>query len=57
MAKSLRFGKFRKQKSADKEDQYVWNLKQFGKLSGARSRELKAQLDAVVANFLKPDAL
>ena len=56
MAKTLRFGKFRKQKS-DKEDQYVWNLKQFGKLSGARSRELKAQLDAVVANFLKPEAL
>ena len=56
MAKTLRFGKFRKQKS-EKEDQYVWNLKQFGKLSGAKSRELKSQLDAVIVNFMKPEPL
>ena len=54
MAKSLRFGKFRKQKG-EKENQYVWNLKQFGKLSGAKSRELKQQLDAVIVNFLQPE--
>ena len=53
MPKTLRFGKFKKSRS-DKENQFVWSLKQFGKLSGAKTRELKALLDSVIAEYMTP---
>ena len=55
MPGKLRFGKFVKKKS-EKDNQYVWTLKQFGKTTGAQSRELKAALDSLVQNWLSPES-
>jgi len=49
----LKLGKFCKKRVPEKDNVYVWTLKQTGKLSGAQSKELKALLDAAVANFLE----
>ena len=54
MPAKLRFGKFVKKKS-EKENQYVWTLKQFGKITGAQSRDLKAALDSLIQTWLSPE--
>ena len=51
----LKLGKFQKKRNPDKENQYIWTLKQTGKLSGAQSKQLKAALDAAVASFMQPE--
>ena len=56
MAKNkLKLGKFVKKRVADKEGVYVWTLKQTGKLSGARSKELKQVLDQAVISWMEPE--
>ena len=55
MAKNkLKLGKFVKKRS-DKEGVYIWTLKQTGKLSGARSKELKQVLDQAVISWMEPE--
>ena len=48
---SLKFGKFTKKKNPDKENQYIWSVKQTGKMSGQKSRELKQALDSAISNY------
>ena len=56
MAKNtLKLGKFVKKKNPDKENQYIWTMKQSGKLSGAHSRALKAALDKAVSDHFRTD--
>lgn len=51
----LKLGKFQKKRNPDKENQYIWQLKQTGKMSGALAKQLKSALDAAVAKFMQPE--
>ena len=51
-SKPVRFGKFVKKRS-ERENQYIWSMKQFQKLSGAESRQLKQALEQTAGAFLK----
>ena len=50
--RNVKLGKFSKKRVPDKENQYIWSMKQVNKLSGAKSRELKQILEQAVAAFL-----
>ena len=51
-SKPVKFGKFSKKKT-EKDNQYIWAMKQQNKLSGADSRELKRLLEKATAGFLE----
>ena len=57
MAKNtLKFGKFVKKRNPDKENQYIWSVKQTGKMTGVKSRELKAALDNAIGRYFDTDS-
>jgi hypothetical protein len=54
MAKSkiVKLGKVVKRKDEDKVDKFTLSIKQFGKLTGAEQRQLKADIEQACTAFL-----
>ena len=52
-SKIVRLGKFSKRRVPEKDNQFVWTVKQTNKLTGAESRKLKAALDEVSQQFIR----
>ena len=51
--KQVRFGKVVKKRDEQDPLKYTLSIRQHGKLTGAESRQLKAQVEAVCEQFLK----
>ena len=51
--KQVRFGRVVKKRDEADATKFFLSIKQHGKLSGAESRRLKAQIEAVCDQFLK----
>ena len=51
--KQVRFGKVVKKRDEQDPLKYTLSIRQHGKLTGAESRQLKAQIEAVCQQFIK----
>ena len=51
--KQVRFGRVVKKKDEQDPLKYTLSIRQHGKLTGAESRQLKAQIEAVCQQFVK----
>ena len=51
--KIVKLGKVVKRKDEDKENKFTLSIKQFGKLTGAQQRQLKADIEKACELFLQ----